>query len=328
MKVAIVLGLLWASLPLAAASGSGGRLEHVSLFGAEYVRLEDWARAHDFQLKWTVPRQELTLTSPSATLEFVVDSRKITINGINVWISAPIAFHNGSAHISPVDLATAILPVLAPARNASGRMIHTIVLDPGHGGKDPGRQAGRLQEKKLTLLLAKELSDQLTRAGLKVSLTRKDDAFVELQARPELAQRRGAELFVSLHFNSADGMGGPGVKGVEVYCLAPAHTSSTNARGEGAGAGGYPGNRLDARNMLLAYQLQSALVTELRLEDRGVRRARFAVLRSAEMPAVLIEGGFMTNPAEAKNIFDANYRRQMAKAIVDGVLAYKRMVEP
>ena len=207
-------------------------------------------------------------------------------------------------------------------------MIHTIVLDPGHGGKDPGRQAGRLQEKKLTLLLAKELSDQLTRAGLKVSLTRKDDAFVELQARPELAQRRGAELFVSLHFNSADGAGGPGVKGVEVYCLAPAHTSSTNARGEGAGAGGYPGNRLDARNMLLAYQLQSALVTELRLEDRGVRRARFAVLRSAEMPAVLIEGGFMTNPAEAKNISDANYRRQMAKAIVDGVLAYKRMVEP
>ena len=118
------------------------------------------------------------------------------------------------------------------------------------------------------------------------------------------------------------------MKGVEVYCLAPAHTSSTNARGEGAGAGAYPGNRLDARNMLLAYQLQSALVTELRLEDRGVRRARFAVLRSAEMPAVLIEGGFMTNPAAAKNIFDANYRRQMAKAIVDGVLAYKRMVEP
>ncbi len=328
MKVAIVLGLLWASLPLAAASSSGGRLEHVSLFGAEYVRLEDWARAHDFQLKWTVPRQELTLTSPSATLEFVVDSRKITINGINVWISAPIAFHNGSAHIPPVDLATTILPVLAPARNASGRTIHTIMLDPGHGGKDPGRQAGWRQEKKLTLLLAKEVSEQLTRAGLKVSLTHKDDAFVELPARPELAQRRGAELFVSLHFNSADGAGGLGVKGVEVYCLAPAHTSSTNARGEGAGAGAYPGNRLDARNMLLAYQLQSALVSELRLEDRGVRRARFAVLRSAEMPAVLIEGGFMTNPAEAKNIFDANYRRQMAKAIVDGLLAYKRMVEP
>jgi N-acetylmuramoyl-L-alanine amidase len=327
MRVVMWLGLLWAGVPVAGGSVSADRLERVALFGTEYVRLDDWARTRNFQLRWTVPKQELKLTGPAATLAFTVDSRRITINGIHVWISAPIAFRNGSAYIPPVDLETAIQPLLSPSRNPPGRTITSICLDPGHGGKDPGRLAGRQQEKKFTLLLARELSEQLTRAGFKVSLTRKDDNFVELPVRPEMARRRSADLFLSLHFNSADGAGGSAVRGVEVYCMTPARTSSTNARGEGAGAGSYPGNRFDSKNILLAYQLQQALVGRLGLEDRGVRRARFAVLRSAEMPAVLIEGGFMTNPAEANKIYDANYRRQTARTIVDGVLAYKRMVE-
>ena len=109
--------------------------------------------------------------------------------------------------------------------------------------------------------------------------------------------------------------------------MTPVHTSSTNARGEGAGAGAYPGNRFDARNILLGYQMQKALLKALPTEDRGLRRARFAVLRAAEMPAVLVEGGFMTNPAEGRRIYDPAYRRQMAQAIVDGVKAYKNLIE-
>ena len=79
--------------------------------------------------------------------------------------------------------------------------------------------------------------------------------------------------------------------------------------------------------MLLAYQLEKSLVRNLGCEDRGVKRARFEVLRAAEMPAVLIEGGFMSHSAEAKKIYDAGYRRQMAQAIVEGILAYRRLVE-
>ena len=109
--------------------------------------------------------------------------------------------------------------------------------------------------------------------------------------------------------------------------MTPARTSSTNSRGEGAAAGAYPGNRFDTKNILLGYQIQRALLKALPTEDRGLRRARFAVLRTAEMPAVLIEGGFMTNPAEAKRIYDSAYRHQMAQAIVDGVKAYKSVVE-
>ena len=117
------------------------------------------------------------------------------------------------------------------------------------------------------------------------------------------------------------------VRGVEVYCMTPSHTSSTNARGEGANTGAYPGNRQDAKNMLLAYQLQRSLVHTMGLEDRGVHHARFAVLRAAEMPAVLIEGGFLTHPAEAKKIYDPGYRRQMAQAIVNGIIAYRDLME-
>lgn len=327
MKAAILLSLFFASLLSAIAQSPVSKLDRVFVLGTEYVRLQDWARANNFRANWITKSKELKISGPRSTLVFAADSRRITINGISVWLARPILMRSGSAYVAPVDLTTALHPVLFPSKGPVGRTIKTICLDPGHGGKDPGNREGKQQEKKYTLLLAKELSDQLARAGFKVSLTRNSDTFVELSSRPVMARRRSADLFVSLHFNSADGAGGSQVKGVEVYCLTPPRTSSTNARGEGAGTGAYPGNRFDSKNMLLAYQLQKALVNSLLLEDRGVRRARFAVLRGVEMPAVLIEGGFMTHPAESKKIFDPAYRRQMAKVIVSGLVAYKNLVE-
>ena len=311
----------------AVASGPVGRLERVPLFGTDYVRLEDWARANNFQVQWVTPKQEVKLTRAGATLEFTADSRKMSLNGVGFWLAAPIAMRNGSAHITPVDLTTAIHPVLFPSKNAPGRAIKTICLDAGHGGKDPGNREGKHLEKKYTLLLAREVGAQLAKAGFKVCFTRQSDNFVDLPLRPAIARERGADLFVSLHYNSVDGPGATSVQGVETYCLTPTRTSSTNARGEGAETGAYPGNRLDAKNALLAYQIQKSLVRGLALEDRGVRRARFAVLRTADMPAVLIEAGFMTHPGEAKKIHDAAHRGQLARAIVNGVLAYQRIVE-
>jgi N-acetylmuramoyl-L-alanine amidase len=202
----------------------------------------------------------------------------------------------------------------------------SVCLDPGHGGKDPGNEEGRRQEKEYALLLAREVRERLTAAGLKTTLTRNGDSFVPLSDRPEIARQRDADLFVSLHFNAAIAEKDV-VQGVEVYCLTPAGASSTNARGDPADTGVFTGNRCDAKNMLLAYQIQKAMVIKLPAEDRGVKRARFAVLRTARVPAVLIEAGFMSHPAESKNIFNAEYRRQLARAIADGILAYKRLVE-
>jgi N-acetylmuramoyl-L-alanine amidase len=103
-----------------------------------------------------------------------------------------------------------------------------------------------------------------------------------------------------------------------------------NSSSEGGGRGPHPpeaGNAHDGQNALLAYEMLKAVTAGVPLEDRGMKRSRFEVLREAVMPAVLIEGGFMSNPADANNIYDTTFRKRMAQAIVDGILAYKRTVE-
>lgn len=327
MKFALIhLGLLLCLLP-AAAQVPLSRLERVWMFGAEYVRLDDWARINGGQCRWIVPKQQAKAVVPAGTLIVDVDSRKASIKGVNVWLSAPVVFRGASAYVASSDFANTIHPLLFPTKQTSARPIKTIVLDPGHGGKDPGNKEGSRLEKTYTLQLAKDLRDVLSKAGFQIYFTRRFDSTVELDQRPVLARQRGADLFISLHFNSADGAGGSSAKGAEVFCLTPANTHSTNDR-EGRGASAtVPGNRHDTRNVQLAYQVQRALVTKSNSEDRGVKRARFAVLRGAEMPAVLIEAAFMTNASDAKKIYDTTQRRALAQSIADGIMAYKRQVE-
>ncbi len=307
-------------------SGAPHEPEHVRIQGKDYARLADWARANGLDWRWTEREKSFQLSSVSNRLSFAVDSREARVNGVEVWLLFPVASRGGAVFLSQLDLDTTVEPLLDPPRTRANAKVKTICLDPGHGGKDPGNRVGGREEKDFTLRLALELRDQLRRAGFKVSLTRSTDTFVDLPDRPDTARRRSADLFISLHFNATDN-GRNQVRGAEVYCLTPAGASSTNARGEGGGAGWFAGNRFNAQNSLLAYQLQKSLTTGLSVEDRGMKRARFAVLRDATMPAVLVEGGFMTHPVEGQKIFDAVYRRDMAKAIFDGIMSYKRIVE-
>jgi N-acetylmuramoyl-L-alanine amidase len=328
MKSAITSLLLM----LLAVAGAGRALSapHAELpavvSGQVYLRLAVWAKAHGLELRWLKQDETLQLTNHSSKIVLAVDSREAQINGVAVWLLFPLVAHNGAIYLAQLDVETTLRPLLSPPKGPPGARIKTICLDPGHGGKDPGNRVGSNQEKQYTLLLAQELHTQLERAGLKVTLTRSTDAFIELPTRPELAKQRSADLFVSLHFNAAEA-GRDSVQGAEVYCLTPAGASSTNARGEGAGAGWFPGNRYNDKNLFLAFQVQKALTRNLAVEDRGVRRARFAVLRDAAMPAVLIEAGFMSHPAEGRKIFSSAYRQKIARAIVEALLAYKRAVE-
>ena len=256
-----------------------------------------------------------------------IDSRKVSLKGTHVWLSTPVVLRGNFAYVAAADMTGTLQPLLFPAKSSTQRPIKTIVLDPGHGGKDPGNMEGRKQEKQYTLQLAKELRELLEKSGYKVFLTRSSDAFIDLEARPGIARQRAADLFICLHFNSADGPGGSGVRGSEVYCLTPIHAHSTNDRGERGRTSMEAGNRFDTRNIQLAYVLQKSLVDTAGSEDRGVKRARFAVLKYAEMPAVLIEAAFMTNSGDAKKIYDATQRRSLAQAIANGIGAYKRLVE-
>ena len=220
---------------------------------------------------------------------------------------------------SGLDVSKTLVPILSPKKVKQN--LRTICIDPGHGGEDTGKRDGGRYEKTYTLLLAKELGRLLKSAGYRVVLTRTSDKSIELTDRPLVASRSKADLFVSLHFNGADVAS---AQGVEVYCMTPFGSSSTNAGGEGADSPTSPGNRFDERNVQLAFELQKLLVQRLEREDRGLRRARFAVLRDATMPAVLIEGGFMSNSAEARWIYSEPGRLKLAQSIVEALRNYKR----
>ncbi|MGH7972766.1 MAG: N-acetylmuramoyl-L-alanine amidase [Limisphaerales bacterium] len=289
------------------------------------VRLQDWARAGGLDMRWLKSEQTVQLSANGVKLLLTVDSRQAELNGVQVWLCFPVTARNGGVYVARLDVEQTLAPLLMPSRDESGAKIKTVCLDPGHGCKDPGYCVGPNQEKKYALLLAEEVRDQLKRAGFKVLMTRSRDTFRELADRPGLANRRRADLFVSLHFNAVE-TSSQTVQGAQVFCLTPPGAASTNAGGDKGAAGSYPGNRTNSRNLLLAFQVQKALTHELGVEDRGVRRARFVVLCDASMPAILVEAGFMSHPIEGRKIFTALYRQQMAKSIVDGIEAYKRVV--
>jgi N-acetylmuramoyl-L-alanine amidase len=295
----------------------------LGLWGKEYYRVEEWARANGFQQRW-LGGKSFELTKGSTRMQFAGDSQAMTFNGVEIRLSTAAVVKNGNAYIAPLDVNNTLGPLLWPTRNKTGARVKHICIDPGHGGKDTGKRAGREEEKKYTLLLAQELGEQLRKAGYTVSFTRASDAFVDLTPRAEIANRRRADLFVSLHFNA---FSRSNVRGAETYCLTPQGAASSN---DAAGRGNksvVSGNQNNSKNILLAYEIHKAVTRRTGAEDRAVKRARFEVLREAEMPAVLIEAGFMSNPTEARQIFSAAWRRKIAESIVAGIGSYKKLVE-
>ncbi|OKH25985.1 N-acetylmuramoyl-L-alanine amidase [Hydrococcus rivularis NIES-593] len=170
-----------------------------------------------------------------------------------------------------------------------------VFIDPGHGGQDPGAIGlGGLREKDVILSISQEVARLLEQQGVRVMMARNSDYFVSLQGRTDMANRAGADLFVSIHANSM-GEGRPDVSGLEVY---------------------YFGNRT------LADTIHRSILRTVNVSDRGVRKARFYVLRKSSMPATLVEVGFVTGYRDAANLKNPTYRRQMALAIARGVIEY------
>ena len=191
----LTLGLAFCAMPARAAS----------INGQNYVPLADWAGANGLKTFWLRRGEEIAATNRTTRLVFDKDSNTAEINGVNVALSFPAASDHGSILIAQFDLDNTVRPLLFPSRYVAPKRITTICLDPGHGGKDTGNRVGGFfghNEKTYTLLLALELRDQLKRAGFNVILTRSKDNYVELPERPAMANRPGADLFVSLHFNA------------------------------------------------------------------------------------------------------------------------------
>ena len=247
--------------------------------------------------------------------------------------------------VAPIGPTTAVAP---PAKNLNGGFsiarqlglgVSRIVIDPGHGGHDPGAKGKGLTEAELVLDVALRLEKLLQKVpGIEVILTRRTDDFVQLQERTAIANREGADLFLSIHANASTS---PSARGIETYFLnfadnlsAAAVAARENAA-SGQAMGALPDlvkaialhNKLD-ESKDFAARVQKAMIERLRstnktVKDLGVKQAPFVVLIGAAMPSVLAEISFVTNVQEAKLLKGTVYRQRIAEALFNAIRKYQ-----
>ncbi len=266
------------------------------------------------------------LENEKGILEFTLGSRDIRINGARNWLSFPVIEQNGKFLISRLDLAETIEPQMRPQMISNIGKVQTIVLDPGHGGYDKGAISRFGCEKDYTLDVARQLRPLLKAKGFRVLMTREGDYFVPLEVRARIANAAPDAIFVSIHFNAADN--NPSATGFEIYSLTPRGAPSTHDDFMKANAeNSQNGTAVDTHSIELSASIYHSLLGHVGEFDRGIKRARFAVLRLTKLPAVLIEGGFLTEGGESKLIANKDWRAKYAQAISIGIDSYKSLAE-
>lgn len=319
----------------AAGIGAGGRpvkglsLKMVRVGGVEYTPSAEWGANFGLKQEWDASAKTLVLRNQSVRLEFELDSRFCLISGLRMVLGEAPRLYKGAPHLSRIDAERLLGPILRPGLGQTrAPRLKTIVLDPGHGGKDTGKvnEKLRAREKEYSLDTAVRVRKLLEREGYRVVLTRSGDQFVELQERAAIAERANADLFISIHFNSVENGVGK-VTGVETYTMTPQHQLSSDRVPDQYVALANPGNLSDHWNSILGYQMHRQVLHELKSSDRGLKRGRLAVLRLAPCPAVLVEGGYLSHDGEARKIMTTAYRQNLAEGIVNGVRSYAIAVE-
>jgi N-acetylmuramoyl-L-alanine amidase len=290
--------------------------------------LSAFARSIGFEHTWVTPSKVLRVKSRLNELLFEVDKREVKLNGLRLFMGDAATHGKKTLQVTEIDRDRFLLPILAPQKLPVLQPLKLIALDPGHGGKDRGTHSDpfNLDEKDLTLEVARRLKPMLEARGFRVFLTRTDDTYIPLPERPKLAAAAGADLFVSIHFNAA----GPAVRGIETYILTPQYQRSTGSdKFEAADDVRVPGNAHDPWNAHLGYVMHRQLVRDLGLPDRGLKHARFVVIRDlASCPGVLVECGYLSHKDEARTINDPAHREKLAATISAGIGAFnQRLVD-
>ena len=322
VRVAPTRPLLAAALPASLRLG-----------GVDYVNAADLAVWLGLKGSWTDPNKKLLLADKPGVanqVELTAEGREANVNGLRVFLGVPTVVREGKLYVSRIDAERCLAPLLRPGLGATvPAPPKIIVLDPGHGGEDPGTEnkALGLTEKILTLDVAERMKKLLEAAGFKVVLTRTRDAslsankMVDLAMRPDFANREKADLFVSIHFNAAPG----NTRGTEVFTYAPRAQRSTDSWGlrvDDAIGEEAPGNRFDHWNTVLSGALHRSMLKSLKTEDRGKKIAHWAVLRTLACPGVLVEPAIITNEAEARRVATPAFRQQIAESLVAGIRDY------
>lgn len=315
-----------ASMPATANSRSWG-WETKKIDGRDHVSADSIMRFYNFRNVNRSGKMHVLENPerPRIEVKLEIGGHTCLMNNVKFVLSHPIVEEDGKVWVSRVDLSKLIDPVLRPSYIANAGEFNTVILDPGHGGKDPGARNSLGTEAFYNLKLAGLAKRKLEARGFRVVMTRSSDRFLSLQERVDFANSiKESAVFISIHFNA----GGSHARGIETFTLSPPGVSHY---GRGLRADDFrarAGNQQDSANIALATALHGAALTRLGQNtfDRGIKRARFNVLSGVRHPAVLFEGGFMSHPREARLIQNERYQDALATAIADAIMRYRAAV--
>ena len=304
------------------APASAAPTNHFNL-NETWISLERWSEAFGFG----APRRIATDTALVYSFAHTNGGMAIKIGSQSAWWEG-LEFRLGFApqmindhpFVHSLDVRKNLMPLLD--KSVHFKTNRVLVIDPGHGGMDVGTRnvVNGHFEKEFTLDWARRLQTLLITNGWSVWLTRTNDVNLPLPSRVAFAEQHKAALFLSLHFNSA--FPDEEQAGLETYCLTPTGMPSNLTRGfKDDSALIFPDNSFDTENLQFAIRVHRALLKVNGHADRGVRRARFlGVLQGQNRPAVLVEGGYLSNPHEARQIADPAYREKLAEALAQTLL--------
>jgi N-acetylmuramoyl-L-alanine amidase len=319
--IALLVSLISVSQRIATAADDW---KIIKVRGSDYLSVENISQFYGVPAGIAASGEKVESDAVNNPLEFVSGSREVMINGARSWLCFPIIEQDGKYLVSRTDVAKTIEPLVRPHRVPNVGKVQTVVLDPGHGGYDRGQVSRYGYEKDFALDVARKLRPLLQSKGLRVIMTREGDYFVPLEVRAQIANAARDSIFVSIHFNATND--DPHATGFEIFSFTPRGAPSTSDSAVAPNAlSTQPGSSVDAQSMALSACIYHSLLGHVPEYDRGIKRARFAVLRLTKVPAVLIEGGFLTEQGECKLIAQKEWRARLAHAIGVGIESYRTL---
>ncbi len=313
----LALSLLFLSLGSHAFASAKWDISRID--GVDYVTMENLRKFYNLKPKkgrsgfLNYGYKEQVISIKPSRQDFYVDNYRYIL-------SYPVRDAGGQQLISTIDVKKLIDPILRPHKTENRQAISTVVIDPGHGGHDAGAVSPYAREKDCNLAVGMKLKKLLEAEGFKVVMTRSGDYFLTLRQRVEIANRTPNSIFVSIHHNS----GRRAASGIETFTLAPQGTTSPFAKTRRFAE--LEGNEQDRENIALATAVHSRTIKETKAIDRGIQRARFSVLCTIKRPAILFEGGFVSNPEEGRKISTDAYQNKLANSICAGICAYNNVM--
>src|SRR6266700_230927 len=303
---------------------AAGDWQIIKVSGQDYLSVENISRFYGLPAGVVGAGEKIRFETIKNPLEFVSGSREPMINGARSWLCFPLIEQGGKYLVSRTDVAKTIEPLVRPHRVANVGKVETIVLDPGHGGYDKGQVSRYGYEKDFVLDAARKLRPLLQAKGLRVMMTREGDYFVPLEVRAQIANAARNSIFVIIHFNGTND--NPNATGFEIFSFTPRGAPSTSDSAVASSSFSMqPGSEVDAQSMALSACIYHSVLGHIPEYDRGIKRARFAVLRLTKVPAVLIEGGFLTERGEGRLISNKDWRGKLAAAIGVGIENYRAL---